>query len=269
MHFATSPDLFGATITFQLNHPADYDITLITGQAECDRQVTGTGEGLVERIIDDLCPDSFYRITSIRLTDADGKNNEQYPIGGRIRDSIYTVGWASSFDAYIRLDSVRDESLATARCQAIDNSSGQNYVEALVDRCWEHLSASGGLQVEIGGFLAQSQRLQHICASDFEAAVLVSVPPRSNENPAFEVVHGNLIEVSGSLLIDVDSNFCWPHSAPAAEWPFPAIFSEIELGFEVPQTSPDQPVHLALESDGLAWDLEVIRTDLGIAPGDG
>jgi hypothetical protein len=253
MELAPVPDRTDALqASFELSRPSTYELH-ISPRSRSDgcgeAVISGEGESHVEVTFEDLCPNTMYLYDSIDLEDAAGETWTQ-PLTGKARGA-WTNGYASYLDMSLRLRHV-DEAVAVAYCRELDEA----YAADIDDRCWEQIGISPASRISMGGTPATAAD-PTACVGSGASISRWFAPALANRH-ARVALHGDAVLYDIHAILEMS-----PHCGSSL--PGGAFHSVLDYHFHTPITDLDEPQRFVAEEHGIAWEIELKRTDRGIA----
>jgi hypothetical protein len=247
--------------TFLLKSPSDYVITAIApvpdrdGDESCNSTVSGSGEGLVEVIMEGVCVDTQYTFENIVLTDAEGNTTER-----DLRGTVAPV-WSNGYASFLRTDvsmTFLDEQEAAARCSEVDDQGGAS--RGADEDCWNHLEVSTTSPVTLGGAQAYALRFPSCVSSIGAASAPFGAPPVAGNPPSSSaIVVGDLVSIDFRFAVYVSPECGSGGSSPA-------IFEILEIHRTEPLDVLNRDLTYTFPiTDGIEWKVRVERTDDGVA----
>ena len=247
--------------TFLLKSPSEYTITAIApvpmrnGDTSCNSIRSGSGEGLVEVIMDGMCPDTLYVFERITMTDADGLTNERDLIGTIAR--VWTNGYASRLRTEVSMTLI-DQQEAAARCSETDSQSG--FSRGADEDCWNHFEVPTNSTVTLGGAQAYAISFPSCVSPIGTGSAAFAAPAVTRNLPTTGVVVlGDLVGIDFQFAVYVSPE-CGSGGTS------PAIFEVLDVHRDAPFDLVDRGLLYTFPTaDGIEWSVLVTRTDHGIA----
>jgi hypothetical protein len=246
---------------FLLKSQSDYTITAIApvqraiGDESCNSTSSGSGDGPVEIIMEDMCADTQYVFKSIVLTDAEGMTTE--------RDLLGTVApvWTNGYASFLRTDvsmTFLDEEVATARCAEADARGG--FSRGADADCWSHLGVSTTSPVTLGGAQAYALNFPSCVGPNGGRSAQFGVPPVAGNPPASSaVVVGDVVSIDFRFLV-----YVMPECGSGGN--SSALFEVLEEHRQVSLDELNEDIVYTFPvTDGIKWTVRVQRTDAGVA----
>jgi hypothetical protein len=247
--------------TFLLKVPSEYTITAIApvpmrdGNTSCNSTRSGSGEGLVEIVMDGMCPDTLYVLESITMTDGDGITTERNLFGTIAR--VWTNGYASRLRTEISMI-LTDQQEAATHCAETDSQNG--FSRGADEDCWNHFEVPTTSPVTVGGAEAYAINFPS-CVSPLGArsAPFAAPPVNRNQPTTGAVVLGDLVGIDYQFAVYVSPG-CDSGGRSSG------LFRLLEVHREVPFDLVNRGLLYTFPSrDGIEWSVHVSRTDEGIA----
>jgi hypothetical protein len=248
--------------TFVLKSPSEYTITAIApvpmrdGDTSCNSIRSGSGEGLVEVIMDGMCPDTLYVFESITMTDGDGITTERNLFGTIAR--VWTNGYASRLRTEVSMILI-DQQEAATHCAETDSQNG--FSRGADEDCWNHFEVPTTSPVTIGGAEAYAINFPS-CVSPLGArsAPFAAPPVTRNQPTTGAVVLGDLVGIDFQFAVYVSPD-CDSGGRSSG------LFRLLEVHREVPFDLVNRRglLYTFPTRDGIEWSVHVSRTDQGIA----
>ena len=246
--------------TFLLKSPSEYTITAIApvpmrdGDTSCNSIRSGSGEGLVEVIMDGMCPDTLYVFESITMVDADGITTERNLFGTIAR--VWTNGYASHLRTLVTM-TLLDEEQAAASCAEVDDQGGAS--RGADDDCWNHLSVATTSRVTLGGAQAYASQYPSCVSPIGAGSAPFGAPPIGAVPSSRSVVVGDLVAIDFQFAVYVSPE-CGSGGGS------PAILQLLEIHRDEPVGFLNRELtYTFFTDDGIEWMVRVLRTDEGIA----
>jgi hypothetical protein len=249
------------TATFLLKSPSEYTITAIApvpmrdGDTSCNSIRSGSGEGLVEVIMDGMCPDTLYVFESITMVDADGITTERNLFGTIAR--VWTNGYASRLRTDVSMTLV-DQQGAAARCSETDSQGG--FARGADEDCWNHFEVATTSPVALGGAQAYAINYPSCVSPIGTASAPFAAPPATRNQPTTgAVVLGDLVNIDFQFAVYVSPDCDAGGSSPG-------LFTLLAVHREVPFDFVNRGlIYTFPTEDGIEWTVHVTRTDQGVA----